>query len=160
MKGCVCKLQDYTDSIMGERAIDPTVSHAIGMELVVPHASDPMWELQAYCGPDMDLAEVSMGKKQLSGEHLELVNANCAHCPVRRDCLADALEEELTQGIQKVIRGGYLPAHRKQFLETIRTRGGIRRYMWEALVEGRAPVRPQVEGPSVEQTPPELKLSA
>lgn len=150
---------------MGERAIEPSPELAEfthGMERIVPHVSDPMWESDAACSvTSMDLSKkITMHNRHFNAEQTALIEENCAQCPVRADCLASALEQEMAHGIYKAIRGGYLPSHRRRFIESIKKKGGIRRYMWEAVVEGRAPVRPQLPQQPTEETSPDLKLTA
>lgn len=91
----------------------------------------PAWTEQALCADNWDLfdsdietimglediplgmtPELYAGMKERDRRNTEAVKI-CWQCPVRQQCLRDALE----QGLEYTVRGGYTPAERAVMLE-------------------------------------------
>ena len=83
------------------------------MNRSLPQLSDPDWRDHAVCRdlPTAIFYPPEGGRRHTHHQAL----AACAKCPVREDCLADALSYETTGTIHG-IRGGLRPQHRHELI--------------------------------------------
>lgn len=114
----------------------------------IPVVTDPLWRSGAICPPTLTDAilasEVSAGRP-LTAEEETLIDSYCAVCPVRDDCLADAL---LGPHEDTVVRGGIAARYLLALQAEYTARGSIRpskviQAMHAQRGQARAPGRPR-----------------
>jgi hypothetical protein len=89
-------------------------------EYFMPRIQDPLWAQASECidAPDiLTLPAIYRNRKlDMTPEEKDLIANYCGVCPVREDCLVDALQSELTRGI----RGGLSEKQRAELHASFR----------------------------------------
>lgn len=86
---------------------------------IKPAKRDPHWRLRAACqGEDPELFFPVAEHGEINESAIELTKAICARCPVRAECLEDALHRS-----PEGTRGGYTEWERRRMRQRGLTRG-------------------------------------